>query len=1095
MEKNMKHKLSYLLFFILFFSIQAFGQEHLITINKKNVPLSAVLNELEKQTSMSFVYNINDIKTDQKVSISVSQQPLTKVMIQLFSGTGITYTIVENHIVLSVKSESDQNDQSKRTSAKYKGVVTDVKGEPLIDVSVSIKGTGKGVVTGIDGDFELLAAKGDILEFSYVGFDSQMITLDIVESLTITMSEKSEVLSEVVVTAMGIKRQEKALAYNIQQITNDDLTTVKDANFMNSLVGKVAGVTINSSAAGAGSAARVVMRGVKSLTGSNSALYVIDGIPMFETGKDNGGLFASQAGADPIADLNPEDIESVNMLTGPSAAALYGSAAAAGVVLINTKKGQEDKTSFTYSNNTTFSMPYLKPNMQNSYVNVTEQLESWGERKKSNYDPFDFFNTSANIINAVTFSTGTSKNQTFASAAATNSTGILPNTKYNRYNFSIRNTANFLQDKLTLDLGASYINQNDRNMTGQGQYQNPLLPLYLFPRGDEFSEIQNFERFDERRDFYDQYWPYTNAGISLQNPFWIVNRNVRENTKKRYMFNATLKYQVLDWLNVTGRVRVDNSTNRYTYKKYAGTDLLFAGSAGGYDDIQTTDGSTYGDIMANIDKRIDDWTLAANVGMSINDSRSETIGHSGYLKSANLFSVLNLDHETKFKPKQWNSIIQEKALFANLELGWKSMLYLTLTGRNDWPSQLAGSKESSFFYPSVGVSGVISEMVKMPDWVSFLKLRGSFSEVGTSFAARLPNPTYAYSEESRDYATLSKYPLYDLRPEKTLSWEIGVNARFFQKISLDVTYYKSNTKNQTFQIPLGSSSGWESVYVQSGDIQNQGIEMSVGYNDKWGDFRYSTNYNFTWNQNKIKRLANGVKNPVTGEPILMENWEQSNFGNLDAKIILTQGGTLGDVYAQHLIATDSNGDVWVDPQSGAIKMEQLKLTEHKLGSILPKINMGWNHTFGYKDIELGVTFSGRIGGIVLSGTEALLDQYGISQRTADSRDNGGVPINYGKLDSKTYYQTISGYGAYYTFSATNFRLQELSLSYNLPKEWFQSKMRMTVELVGKNLWMIYCKAPFDPELSASKSNNYYQGYDYFMLPSTRNIGFNIKLQF
>lgn len=977
------------------------------------------------------------------------------------------------------------------------GTVQDAN-EPIIGASVLIKNTTAGTMTSIDGTFTLGGVKmGDIIVISYIGYEPQEISFTGQNDLNITLVPKSTEMDAVVVTAMGIKRQEKALAYNVQQITNEDLTTVKDANFMNSLVGKVAGVTINSSAAGAGSSARVVMRGVKSLTGSNSALYVIDGIPMFEPEGDEGGLFVDQAGADPIADLNPEDIESINMLTGPSAAALYGSAAAAGVVLINTKKGQEGKTSFTYSNNTTFSTPYIKPKMQNRYVNAVGQLESWGAQKTSNYDPFDFFNTAANIINSITFSTGTSKNQTFASAAATNSTGNLPNTKYNRYNFSIRNTASFLNDKLTLDLGASYIIQNDRNMTGQGQYQNPLLPLYLFPRGDNFDEIRNYERYNETFGFYDQYWPYTNAGISLQNPYWIANRNVRDNSKRRYMFNATLKYQIVDWLDVTGRVRVDNNTNRYTYKKYAGTDRLFAGLAGGYDDMQTTSGDIYGDIMANVNKRVGDWTIAANVGLSINDSRSETIGHSGQLKDSNpnLFSILNLNHEIKYKPKQWNARIQEKAIFANVEIGWKSMLYMTVTGRNDWPSQLAGSKESSFFYPSVGLSGVVTEMVKLPTWVSFLKVRGSFSEVGTSFAQRLPNPTYAYSEESRSYALLSKYPLYDLRPEKTQSWEIGMNSKLFQKISLDLTYYKSNTKNQTFEIPLGSSSGWKSAFVQSGDIQNQGIEMSIGYSDQWGDFRYSTNYNFTWNQNKIKRLANGVNNPVTGEPIQMEYWQQGNFGNLDAQIVLTEGGSLGDVYAQSILATDANGDIWVDPQSGAIKTEQLEITEKKLGSILPKFNMGWTHSLGYKDIELGVTFSGRVGGIVLSGTEALLDQYGVSKRSADARDNGGVPINYGKLDAKTYYQTLSGSGSYYTYSATNFRLQELSLNYTLPSKWFNDKMRMTVGFVGKNLWMIYCKAPFDPELSASKSNNYYQGYDYFMLPSTRNIGFNVKLQF
>ena len=292
------------------------------------------------------------------------------------------------------------------------------------------------------------------------------------------MGEDTQTLEEVVVTALGIKREQKALSYNVQQVKGDELTTVKDANFMNSLAGKVAGVQINSGATGAGGAARVVMRGSKSITKDNNALYVIDGIPMFNVSfGESEGQFATQAGSDGVADINPDDIESINMLTGPSAAALYGNAAANGVVLINTKKGKAERTTLTVSNNTTFSNAYIMPEMQNTYGNKSGEFASWGDKTSLRYDPKKFFNTGANVINAITFSTGTDKNQTYASASTTNSTGILPNNSYSRYNFSIRNTASFLNNKLTLDVGASYIVQNDKNMISQGQY---LIRSLLF---------------------------------------------------------------------------------------------------------------------------------------------------------------------------------------------------------------------------------------------------------------------------------------------------------------------------------------------------------------------------------------------------------------------------------------------------------------------------------------------------------------------------------------------------------------------------------------------------------------------------------------
>lgn len=337
------------------------------------------------------------------------------------------------------------------------GSVKDAFG-PVVGATVTIKDTTIGTTTNIDGTFELSGVnQGDIIVISFVGYDAQEIVFAGQTFLEITLKESTSEIESVVVTAMGIKRQEKALSYNVQQVKAEEITAVKDANFMNSLVGKVAGVQINAGANGAGGASRVVMRGTKSLTGSNLALYVIDGIPMFNLSNTvDGSNMSDQPGTDGVADINPDDIESITMLTGPSAAALYGNAAASGVVLITTKKGQVDKTTVTVSNSTTFSTVYMMPEMQSKYGNAIGQVVSWGNVVNSDYNPRDFFNTGANVINTVSLSTGTQRNQTYASVSTTNTTGILPNTAYDRYNFTARNTTSLVKDKLTLDIGGSF---------------------------------------------------------------------------------------------------------------------------------------------------------------------------------------------------------------------------------------------------------------------------------------------------------------------------------------------------------------------------------------------------------------------------------------------------------------------------------------------------------------------------------------------------------------------------------------------------------------------------------------------------------------
>ena len=1104
------------------FAGTASAQSVPVTLRVSDAPLEQVLSAIEKQTTYLFVYDKN-VDVACRVSIDVKDTPLNNVLNTLFQSSDIAYAVENTSIVLSQKAPAAQPGQPVTVTGK----VVDASGMPVIGAAVIIKGTTIGTSTGVDGDFSLQVpppSADAVLEINYLGYEPIAQAVGSRTNITFTLRESAVDVDAVVVTALGIKRSEKALSYNVQQVNSEDIVANKDVNFINSLSGKVAGVTINSSSGGVGSASKVVMRGQKSISQSSNALYVIDGVPMFTTARDGGTEFASQGTTDPIADINPEDIESMSVLNGAAAAALYGSDAANGAIVVTTKRGKAGYTSVTVSSSTEVMSPFILPDFQNRYgtgdLNSTESsfVRSWGNRlNSSNYMGYsprdDYFQTGVTGTESVSLSTGTEKNQTYFSAAAVNSRGIVPNNGYDRYNFTFRNTTSFLNDKLKLDVGASYVMQKDRNMTNQGTYNNPLVGAYVYPRGNDWADIEMYERYDPARRLYTQYWPVGDAGMTMQNPYWINYRNLRENNKDRYMLNAALSYDVLDWLNVSGRLRIDNSNNDYTEKFYASTfTQLTEGSKNGlYGITKTKDKQVYGDVLVNINKTFgEDWSLQANAGASISDMRYDAMKVRGPIPDgeitdekpllANVFNVQNLSNTSKTKRLQEGWREQTQSVFASVEVGFKNTYFLTLTGRNDWPSQLAGehSVKSSFFYPSVGASVVLSQLIpEMPKNLSYVKLRASYASVGVAFERYLANPRYSWSESGLNWSTQTRFPIYNLKPERTKSFEVGLTMRFLRHFNLDFTYYNTKTQDQTFEPNISTGSGSSKLTIQSGNVRNRGFEVALGYSNTWGRFSWDSNYTLSANKNKILSLADDVVNPETGEHFSVDQLDMGGLG--DARFILREGGTLGDFYSRIDLKRDSNGAVYINEKGEIAKEPVTDVANYiKLGSVLPDANMAWRNDFRWRNFNFGFMVSARLGGVVFSRTQSMLDYYGVSEATAAARDAGGVMINGNDLvDANKWYTAIGGGNSvpqYYTYSATNVRLQEASIGYTIPKKTLGDICEITLSLVGRNLWMIYNKAPFDPETIAT-TGNYYQGVDYFMSPSMRNIGFNLRVKF
>lgn len=984
-----------------------------------------------------------------------------------------------------------------------RGVVLDGTDFPIAGAGVLIEGTTIGAATDADGVFMIDAKPDDRLVISCIGFKTVTVNVSGRSELTVTLQEDELFLNEVVVTALGISRESKSLSYAVQEIGGSDLELTKSANVMSSLAGKVAGVQINSGASGIGGGSRVVMRGTKSISGNNNALYVVDGIPLSNVSSEQPSDQYSGAGqtGDAMSGINADDIESISVLNGSAAAALYGSAAANGVVLITTKKGAADRTTVSVANNTTFYDAFVLPRFQNEYGSQVGEWFSWNTAKMKNpsgYDVTDFFQTGYNVANTVSLSTGNEKNQTYLSAGSVNAQGLIQNNTLDRYTFTGRNTTEFLQGKMTLDLSAMYSTVRENNMLSQGEYANPLVPIYLFPRGDDIEKYRYYERYDVGRNINTQFWPLGDNGLSMQNPWWITNRNLYSTSKDRFLLGASLKYKVTDWLNLSARVKYDKESITYERKMFASTMTVLAQNStkGSYLKNDKDNSQLYADFMVNIDKYFLDNTLSltAAAGASILDLVHEEQNFGGGLKTLpNVFTFANINTAGNLSYKQNNYHDRTNSLFATVSLGYKSMVYLDASVRNDWISALAFTDNTSILYPSVGASVLFTEIFDIdPKILSLAKLRASYSEVGNA-----PERFRALNTYGLDggLSTSSYFPAVDLQPERTKSWEVGVNLGFLDhKLTLDLTGYISRTYNQLFSPDISSTTGYTKLYVNAGEVSNRGIEATLNLNLDLGPVKWNSTMLYTLNRNRVEQLLPSYTNDELGVTVNLDNMDVYKLGGV--KQMLTVGGTMGDIYVNTL-RTDEHGHVWINSMTNALEARRNDWV--KAGTSNPDFTASWRNSFAWKGLSLSFMINARVGGVGVSGTQAVLDYYGVSEDSALARANGGVTVNENyKVDSQTWYQTVGGnganfIGAYYVYSLTNIRLGEVTIGYDIPINKWCSKIRgLNVSLVGKNLLMLYCTAPFDPEVTAS-TGTYNQGIDYFMQPSMRNVGFSVKL--
>jgi TonB-linked SusC/RagA family outer membrane protein len=1002
--------------------------------------------------------------------------------------------------------------------ASVRGTVTSSGGEPIIGANIIELGSNNGTVTDLDGNYQLKVGPNGILEFTYTGYVSQKFTVGNQTIINVTLAE-GVALSEIIVTALGISRERKSLSYAAQTIQGGQLTQVRDANFVNTLQGKVAGLVVTSASSGVGGATRVNLRGNRSIQSSNNALFVVDGVPVDNsTPGQVGNDFGGYNGSDGVANINPDDIESINVLKGAAASVLYGSRAANGVILITTKKGSAGAISVDVNSGAQFDAPLTLPYLQNEYgqgnggVFGARASASWGPKMNNQAvidwtgkaqgmvpqpnNVSDFFQIGTSFNNSVGIKGGSEKVHSYFSFTNNQVSGIVPRNTLDRNTINLRISTN-LSKKFSTDAKVTYVNQILNNKLRSGEESSEVMNLYKTPRSIRIEDMQNYESGAG----VPTYW--TSSSIYM-NPYWTINRTSADEERTRTTGLVSATYQINDDIKVLARVSLDQYTDKGENIFYNNT-LLFAWLGG-----------TYQKSFRQVQERNSELLFIGNKKLNNKVKLSYTFGVADVARksdftqtSANgllvpnkfdLGFARNLAVGTGFIERDLQSV------FGSVQVSLNDYLYFDVTARNDWSSTLPAPH--SYFYPSLGLTAVLSDMVELPSFISFAKLRGSYTRVGNDAAPYLLTQTYSFSQGgvggfiNRD----ATQAFGELKPELTTSLEFGFDGRFFDnRMGFDVTFYKTNSVNQLLSLPLPPASGFSNQYINAGDIENSGVELTLtGSPIKKNDLTWDVTLNYARNVNAV----------VTLHPDIKQTFISSGFVRT-AEVLVKEGGAFGDLYA----------DGWARTPSGQFIMDGagkplVSSTQEYLGNFNPKFTLGLNNAFSFGKIRINVLVDARIGGVMTSGSDASLAFDGSSAITTAYREGGwvlpGVTLsnneyipNTSPINAETFWTTVSkgrySWGQIFTYDATNVRIREAAVGYDFTINSPYVK-KVTLSIVARNLFFLAKgnaiidipgiptrKMWFDPDVNLGAGN--YQGVEFGTLPSSRSIGLNLSLSF
>ena len=999
-----------------------------------------------------------------------------------------------------------------------RGTVTSPDGEPIIGANVIELGSNNGTATDLDGNYQLKVGPNAILEFTYTGYVSQKFTVGVQTIINVTLEEGVS-LSELVVTALGISREKKSLTYAAQTIQGGQITQVRDANFVNTLQGKVAGLVVTNASSGVGGATRVILRGNRSIQSSNNALFVVDGVPVDNsTPGQVGNDFGGYNGSDGVANINPDDIESINVLKGAAASVLYGSRAANGVILITTKKGSAGAISVDVNSGAQFDAPLTLPNLQNEYgqgnggVFGARSSASWGPKmnnqpltdwtgKSQNMVPqpnnvSGFFQIGTSFNNSVGIKGGSEKVQSYFSFTNNQVSGIVPGNTLDRNTINLRISAN-LSKKFSTDAKVTYVNQMLNNKLRSGEESSEVMNLYKTPRSIRNEDMQNYQS----EAGVPTYW--TSSSVYM-NPYWTINRTSADEERTRTTSLVSATYHINDDMKILARVSLDQYTDRGENTFYDKT-LLFAWLGG-----------TFQKYFRQVKERNSELLLIGNKKLNSKVKLSYTFGIADVARqsdftqtSANgllvpnkfdLGFARNLAVGTGFVERDLQSV------FGSVQVSLHDYLYFDVTARNDWSSTLPAPH--SYFYPSLGLTTVLSDIVELPNFINFAKLRGSYTRVGNDAAPYLLTQTYSFSQGgtggfiNRD----GTQAIGDLKPELTTSLEFGFDGRFFDnRLGLDVTFYKTNSVNQVLSLPLAPASGFSNQYINAGNIENAGVELTLtGSPIKKNDFTWDVTLNYARNINSIVSLHPDIKQTLLS----------SGYGRTGG-VLVKEGGAYGDLYTEGWARTPS-GQFIMDGAGKPV----VSSSQEFLGNFNPKFTLGLNNAFSFGKISLNVLVDARIGGVMTSGSDASLAFDGSSAYTTAYREGGwvipGVTLSNNEyipntipVNAETFWTTVSNgrysWGQVFTYDATNVRIREVAVGYdfNINSQYVK---RAKLSIVARNLFFLAKgnaivdipgiptrKMWFDPDVNLGAGN--YQGVEYGTLPSARSIGLNLSVSF